>query len=142
MPDLRGILDEGCDQLDVAEDVNDVDPLPCRARTEGHRDRGAQDRQRAQDDDRFGDQTHSLCVFYCQAPDLWVELRVGQQDQDEGMNSKGKVVEPHGGLWRERVPSCILSADGIRVAEACRGGGVGYKAQHIERRKIDGEADG
>lgn len=58
------------------------------------------------------------------------------------MDSKGHVVELDGGLWRERMPGCVLSSNCRRVQEAAGGYGVAHEAQDVERGEVNVEAMG
>lgn len=58
------------------------------------------------------------------------------------MCSKQEVIEPHGCLWRFRIPERVLRLNRGRVEEGGCGDRIGSKSQHVKGGKIYSETEG
>lgn len=161
---LRDVLDDGDEELDVAESVDlgcvgrrsvsgvgtwradgthHVYPRPAAwisssidASLHHNCDQGRYSNHTSHHDtqDRPADPLRPLALV---APA--VELAHEQRAEDHRVRREGEVVEAHGRLGREGVPRCILRADERRQEEGGGGDGIGEEAEHVDGREVDGQ---
>ena len=146
---LRRKLDEGDQQLDVAQRIHDIEIAPVGGRIDvSPGSGGAYDEvYRAHADDAAGYQTQCETAWAAagvrgKGPRSAGEvLRDGDDAYNGGVQGEDDVVEGNGGRVA-LVSGGILFADAVRVVQRQVVREICDEAEYVEERKVDGGAGG
>lgn len=75
------------------------------------------------------------------APDFREELGIGQGSEDERVQRKSQVVEPHSGVWSRRIAEGVFMTNNWRVEEENRVDEVAEETENIEGEVRRGDTD-